>query len=97
MESSLKKNHEYYYQVQTQVGISKIEICFFVVWTERELHVEVITFDSNRLREICEKTHALFRTTVLSELVGKFYMRLITSPAMDKQFNSNNRQQTIRK
>jgi len=31
----LKKNHQYYFQVQGQLHITKINVCYFVVWTPK--------------------------------------------------------------
>jgi hypothetical protein len=41
----LDVKHQYYYQVQTQLGVCKIEYGYFVVWTEKDLHIEQIIFD----------------------------------------------------
>lgn len=37
---TLNRNHLYFYQVQTQLGVCKMESAYFVVWTEKDLHVE---------------------------------------------------------
>lgn len=42
---ALDHNHSYYYQVQTQLGASNNKSCFFVVWTNCDIHVEMIVFD----------------------------------------------------
>jgi len=34
--SSLRKGHNYHYQVQTQMLVTGSEYCDFVVWTEQE-------------------------------------------------------------
>ena len=58
----LKRDHAYYYQVQTQLGVLQMETCFFVVWTECDMHVERITFDVNLWEHICERSLVLFKT-----------------------------------
>ena len=45
----LKRDHAHYYQVQTQLGVLQMETCFFVEWTECDMHVERITFDFKSL------------------------------------------------
>ena len=72
----LKRDHAHYYQVQTQLGVLQMETCFFVVWTECDMHVDRITFDFKVWEHICERALILFKTAVLPELVGKFYTRL---------------------
>ncbi|KAG1671733.1 Chromatin modification-related protein YNG2 [Nymphon striatum] len=75
----LKTNHEYYYQVQTQMGCAGLEFGYFVVWTEKEIHVELIPFNQEVWNEITSSAGRLFHTAVLPELVGKFYTRLPTN------------------
>ncbi len=43
----LKKNHNYYYQVQGQLAITKRKFCYFVVYTFQDLFVEKIEYDSD--------------------------------------------------
>ncbi|KAL3890954.1 hypothetical protein ACJMK2_003223 [Sinanodonta woodiana] len=73
---TLDKNHSYYYQVQTQLGVTKLDLAYFVVWTEKDLHIEQITFDSEMWNEMCAKSKHIFVTAILPELIGKFYSRL---------------------
>ena len=39
---TLKKDHNYFYQIQTQLGCTGMERAYFVVWTLVDLHVEEI-------------------------------------------------------
>ena len=41
----LKKQHKYYTQCQSQMGVTGVEKCYFVVWTPYGMHVETIKFD----------------------------------------------------
>ena len=41
----LKRNHDYHYQVQGQMKISGYKFCYFIVFTFKDLHYEVIEFD----------------------------------------------------
>jgi len=72
----LDVKHQYYNQVQTQIGVCKIEPAYFVVWTEKDLHIEQFMFDEVLWNTICEKSKHIFVTAILPELVGKFYSRL---------------------
>ena len=86
----LDDKHLYYYQVQTQLGVCKLESAYFVVWTEKDLHMEQIMFDCEMWQEICEKSRHIFYTAILPELVGKFYSRLPNSnPLKDGTGNVN--------
>ena len=44
-EIKLKKNNNYYYQVQGQMAILNLSWCDFVVWTRKDMHTERIYFD----------------------------------------------------
>ena len=52
----LKKSHIYYYQVQTVMGILKLEHCDFIVWCPTDMFVMEIKFDPEfyeRIRSAC--------------------------------------------
>ncbi|CAC5418196.1 unnamed protein product [Mytilus coruscus] len=72
----LDTKHMYYYQVQTQLGVCQMESGYFVVWTEKDLHIEQIVFNNELWKEICDKSKHLFITAILPELIEKFYSRL---------------------
>ena len=76
----LKRDQAYFYQVQAQLGVSEYDDCFFVVWTESDLHVESISLDETVWQEICNRSELFFKRAILPELVGQFYSRL---PACD--------------
>lgn len=78
---TLNRNHQYFYQVQTQLGVCKLESAHFVVWTEKDLHVEQISFDEEFWGMICQKSKNIFDTAIMPELVGKFYTRLLSTMA----------------
>jgi len=79
----LVKKHPYFYQIQTQLGVCKLERAFFVVWTLKDLHVEEILLDNEFWSEICSKSLHIFKTAILPELVGKFYTKSITSTPVE--------------
>ncbi|WAR29369.1 ING2-like protein [Mya arenaria] len=60
----LDHKHPYYYQVQTQMGVTGI----------RAIHFYILSLFC--LTEICEKAETLMKVAILSELVGKFYSKL---------------------
>ena len=42
----LDKAHSYYYQVQCQLNICELDICYFVVWSPEEMHIEEVKKDT---------------------------------------------------
>ena len=72
---TLKKDHSYYYQVQTQVNVCKLSYGDFVAWTERGIAVERITIDSTFFETIIKEVHHFFVYGMLPEIVGKWYTR----------------------
>ena len=72
----LDKTHEYYFQVQTQLGVTGLSKAYFVVWTPIDLHIEIINFDKQFWEQICTSAEKIFRIALLPELIGKFYSRL---------------------
>ena len=49
------------------------------MWTERDIHIEVITIDNDLWEEICSRSSHFFHVAVLPELVAKFFSRLPNS------------------
>ena len=43
----LKRNHNYYYQVQGELAILDVPWCDFVVWTKAGIFIERITLDKH--------------------------------------------------
>ena len=41
----LKRTHDYYYQVLTQLAVTGLEWCDFFVWCENDFHLETIYFN----------------------------------------------------
>ncbi len=71
----LRKDHAYYYQVQTQLNVVNCEYGDFVVWTEKETIIERIQIDRNfHASNLIEIEH-FFLYSVLPEVVGKWITR----------------------
>jgi len=43
----LKIEHNYYYQIQGQMHVSKRKFCYFVVYTENWCKVQIIEYDES--------------------------------------------------
>ena len=74
---TLKRDHSYYHQVQTQLNVCKVEYCDFVVWTENSesIAVERIKLDYLFFNELLEPVKYFFIYGVLPEIIGKWYTR----------------------
>jgi len=72
----LKTNHPYFCQVQTQMLVSGMDYCEFIVWTEQDLFVQHITPCTEMWQSIEQKSAAFFKTVVLPEHVGKHFSNL---------------------
>jgi len=69
---SLKSNHNYMYQVQGQLGISKKKFCYFVVYTFKDLFVEKVAFDEFFFtNEILPKTHNFYENFYRPHIASK--------------------------
>ena len=58
---SLKKNHNYYFQVQGQLVITHAKWCDFCVYTPHGFSVERITFDKSFWKSVVHKLDDLFQ------------------------------------
>lgn len=70
---SLKKDHMYYYQVQTQLFATKLSFCDFVVWTKDCVCIERIYPDKPFWDKILEKVNPFFKRVILPELLAKVW------------------------
>lgn len=49
----LKKQHEYYFQVQGQMAVCGVKYCEFFVYTAHGYHLETISFDQAFWQDVC--------------------------------------------
>ena len=72
---TLDRNHQYYFQIQTQLFVTDSEFCDFVVWSEadKELFVECIRFDGEFFLKQLEKVTVFFKRALLLELMAKWF------------------------
>ena len=71
----LKQNHQYYYQVQTQLYVCRLTYADFVVWTENGMAYERISFDDKFFEVLLDTLKRFFIYGVLPEIIGKWYSR----------------------
>jgi hypothetical protein len=72
----LNRNHPYFYQVQTQLFLCSREYADFIVWTEKEMHIERIEPDSDFWEKTAKQAKSFHSMAVMPELVGRFYSRM---------------------
>ena len=59
-EFELKKNHNYFFQVQMQLAVTGLEWCDFFVWLENDSHLETIHFDAVSWQSTKDKLDMFF-------------------------------------
>lgn len=73
----LVRTHEYFYQVQAQIFLTKSDFGVFVVWSKSEMLVLKIAKDVCFWNRCVERCHLYFMKIVMPELLGNFYTRSI--------------------
>ena len=66
----LKESHQYYAQVQGQMGVGGRPWCDFVVYTKKDISVQRITFDENYCNKLLPKLHSFYKNCVAPEIVS---------------------------
>lgn len=61
--------------MQCQLFCSKRNYCDFVLWTNKDLHIERIFPDDKFWLTCVDSVKLFFETSILVELLGKFYTR----------------------
>lgn len=75
LNGSLKKNHEYYFQVQMQLYITGANFADFVLWSPNELYVERIFPNREFWDASFFQASEFYFKCILPELLGKYYTR----------------------
>ncbi|XP_050058307.1 uncharacterized protein LOC126550531 [Aphis gossypii] len=73
-EPELKKTHDYYYQIQGQLHISKKKYCDFIVYSSNWLHVETIYYNNE------------FWINVMQPKLTKFYLNCLLPEIVIPQY-----------
>ena len=72
---SLRRDHSYFYQVQTQINVCNVEFGDFVVWTKTGMLEERIMKDRLFFEEAVNNVEHIFVYGILPEIIGKWYTR----------------------
>lgn len=97
----LKRDHSYYYQVQTQLHVCRLSYGDFVVWSKDGILVERILKDNDFFDSHMGAVKHFFIYGILPEIVGKWYSRkpvadadgVVQMPTMSEESEENNGQQ----
>lgn len=66
----LKKNHNYYFQIQGQLNICRREYCDFILYCDNDFHVETIKRDENIWKNIMvPKLREFYENCILPEII----------------------------
>ena len=68
---SINPSSRYYYQVQTQMFVTELENCHFVVWTNKGIFCHVVSVDSTFVEKIYPKVNMFWVTYVVPEMMKK--------------------------
>ncbi|XP_067654064.1 uncharacterized protein [Haliotis asinina] len=70
----LKRDSQYYYQVQTQLFVTNYDYCDFVVWTNNDVFVERITPCLAFWKPVAEHAMQFFTSIILPEIVARHFL-----------------------
>ena len=77
-------------QVQCQLFCTQRSYCDFVVWTEKGVYIERIYPDETFCLETVSRVKHFFITSILPELIGKFYSQTSESVSVPQTPCSSN-------
>ena len=72
-QATLKRTHDYYYQVIGQLALSGAKFCDFIVWTKVDFHRERILPDDELWSEMNSKLSHFYMTTLGVEILTRLY------------------------
>ena len=68
----LKRSHQYFYQIQLQLFVTRLLWCHFVIWTPNEIFVEEIHYDQNFVEVAVSKARKFYFNVYLPAIVSCF-------------------------
>lgn len=69
---NLRQNHIYYDQIQGQMDIWNMSKCYFVTYTDIDMHVQVIEYDNHYWSTCKSNLINYFKNHVLPEVFKRF-------------------------
>ncbi|XP_050505806.1 uncharacterized protein LOC126884063 [Diabrotica virgifera virgifera] len=86
----MNKKHKYYYQVQAQIFICKLNYCDFVVWCPNFIFIERVLPDIKFWEEIKDKVLNFHAKVIMPELLGRYYTSRVPGGNITKWCFCNN-------
>ncbi|CAG9770080.1 unnamed protein product [Ceutorhynchus assimilis] len=74
-ELQIKKDHDYYYQVQMQMAITKLKYSYLVGWCRKDFAYCKIVFNSSFWTDNSDIAKQFFFDIILPECLGRYYSR----------------------
>lgn len=71
----IKQSHQYFYQIQAQIGICAATYADLVVWTTKDCLVTRIRPSHNFVMEVIQKVNEMYCCSILPELLGKYWSK----------------------
>lgn len=78
----LRTTHPYYYQVQQQMLVPNSSYCLFMVYTDVEIAISLVTRDEVVCLEIKEKRQKFFAEVLLPKMVAEWFVKTDYIPAI---------------
>ena len=78
-ERRLDRNHQYFFQVQLQLFVTKKVFCDFIMWSQAGIRIEGIYCDDDFILEHLPATTHFFKYALLPELVGKWMKEIVSN------------------
>ncbi len=82
-------------QVQCQLVCTKSSYCDFIIWTQKDLHIERIYPDTSFIDSNTKKSKLIFERAIMPEIVGRFFSQpsMISPQSSSQSLISNNTEQ----
>lgn len=79
------KNHQYYYQCQLQMYVTGTKLCYFIIYTLKELSFFLIEIDPGFLNSHLPKAKLFWKQCVIPEIFARFFTakEQIVNPTID--------------
>ena len=71
----LRRDHQYYYQVQTQMHVTEKAYCDFLVWAPLSVHLERVLPDGVFWKQCMNQASQFYMQGILPELLGRWFTR----------------------
>ncbi|XP_023211357.1 uncharacterized protein LOC111614206 isoform X2 [Centruroides sculpturatus] len=67
----LREEHEYYTQIQGQMGIAKVKECFFVCYSANDVHIQKINFNLVFWQHAVQKLSSFYFNYIVTEIFSE--------------------------